>query len=1060
MNRISSFTVCLTMVILMIIGAALVPLVDVGIKPPPRQGKTITVSFSWPGASAKVVEHGATSVIEGLAAGVRGVENISSESFFGRGRVRIELKKNADVSAVRFEMASLLRQVYSRLPEGVGYPQLSGGEVVNNTDRKNKPAVLLTYNINADMSEADICRYVEQTFADRLRRIDGVKEVSVTGPADTYIEMSYDPRLLAAYGISTDDIARAIEHFTGREDIVGDVMRPAAGGGKVRQTLAIATRRVLLADIPLTTSAGHTVYLNNLVEMQERKREPDRYYRINGQNTVNMTVSVAADDNFIAMSDMLQREVEAISARAGGRAGLTLAHDAAEEERVEVFNLVSRSLASLLILLFCVWIVRRNGRYLFIIAATLTANVLVAVIFYWLADLRLHIFSMAGITVSLGLIIDSSIVMADHYGYYHNRKAFLAILAAMLTTIGSLSAVFFLPESWQEDLYDFARIIIINLIVSLLVALLFVPALTDSLRYSSRRQSARGHARFIVRISRFYRWYVGLIRRHRLIGVSVIVLAFGIPFFALPPAIETDTPGAPGTPADSKPAWYASLYNSTIGNSFVWSNIVEPLQAVTGGTLKLFVDALDERRRDDGDEKPVLTIRGRMPVGGTAAELNRKVVIIDNLLKAQQGIKCFTTSINGRGATVKVEFDDSCAFTSLPYIVENRVIDCVISIGGADWSTYGVRPIGFSNSLNLQYRSHRIWVSGYNFDRLSRYADDICRYMGRNSRVRDVMVEVGESFGYDSDDATTELFMDYNHELMALYGITAAEVHSALANLLQQRRMGRYDNGTGRKDVYIRSEQTDRFDRWQLLNSYVDIGGRNILVSDLMEVRERDTRHSIPRKNQEYVLSVAFNVLGSYVYTSDYIDEVVSHFSATLPMGFKCTRAHYSYKDDRTAPYWIIGIVVLVIFFVCAVLFESLSVPLLIISLIPMSFIGLFVTFWATGVPFGTGGFASMVMLAGIVVNSGIYIINEYRLLRRAAGGRRLSVERAYVKAYNHKVVAVMLTIFSTVLGLVPFFFDHATGSFWLSFATGVTGGLLFSVVAIVFAMPMFLGKK
>ena len=133
-----------------------------------------------------------------------------------------------------------------------------------------------------------------------------------------------------------------------------------------------------------------------------------------------------------------------------------------------------------------VWLVRRNWKYLSIIAITLAANVLIAVMAYYVFDMRLHTFSLAGITVSLGLIIDAAIVMVDHYSYYHNRKAFLAILAALLTTIGSLVVVFFMPEYIQRDLYDFSWIIIINLTVALVVALFFVPALVKQFHYSSR----------------------------------------------------------------------------------------------------------------------------------------------------------------------------------------------------------------------------------------------------------------------------------------------------------------------------------------------------------------------------------------------------------------------------------------------------------------------------------------------------------------------------------------------------------------------------------------------
>ncbi|MDE5560215.1 MAG: hypothetical protein K2J00_00170, partial [Bacteroidaceae bacterium] len=87
-----------------------------------------------------------------------------------------------------------------------------------------------------------------------------------------------------------------------------------------------------------------------------------------------------------------------------------------------------------------------------------------------------------------------------------------------------------------------------------------------------------------------------------------------------------------------------------------------------------------------------------------------------------------------------------------------------------------------------------------------------------------------------------------------------------------------------------------------------------------------------------------------------------------------------------------------------------------------------------------------------LTVNAGIYIISEYRHSNPTL--------RSYVRAYNHKIIAVLLTVFSTVLGLVPFLIDGESSPFWFSFAVGASGGLLFSVLALVFAMPIFMNYK
>ena len=187
--RLSRFTILLTLAILMVVGCALISRIDVADKPRPRQGKTLEVRYSWKGASAKVVEQNVTSRIEGLVSAVRGVEKVKSASYFGSGRVTIELKRNADVSMAKFEIASLLRQVRKQFPEGVSYPELSGGEVVNENDTRKKETsqVLLSYRVNSNLSDGQLKEYVERQVEPAIRQIEEVKRVEVTGGRSKYV---------------------------------------------------------------------------------------------------------------------------------------------------------------------------------------------------------------------------------------------------------------------------------------------------------------------------------------------------------------------------------------------------------------------------------------------------------------------------------------------------------------------------------------------------------------------------------------------------------------------------------------------------------------------------------------------------------------------------------------------------------------------------------------------------------------------------------------------------------------------------------------------------------
>lgn len=1051
-NR-KNFTVLFVLVILMVIGAALIPLIDVADSPRPRQGNTLTVSFSWSGASAKVIEQNVTSRIEGIVSAVKGVESVSSESNFGSGRVEVQLKRNADVSAVKFEIASLLKQVQKKLPEGVSYPVLSGGDVVNEQQKKETTKLLLSYQVNSDLGDEQLKEYLSRKVEPELQKLSGVKGVFLTGGKSKYIEITYDPFILANYGLSAGDIEAAIKSFMGRRDIVGEVLRSTADGHQERLALYLVTSKFhkSLEEMPIKSVAGKTVYLNDLATYEYKDREPGSFFRVNGMNTIYLNVFVDADENLIKMSSEIRGKVTEISKTLKKGVYFTLTHDEAKEKESELHKLVWRSLMSLAILMLFLWFAHRDWRYLLIMATTLAANLLVSVIAYWMFNIRLHVYSLAGITVSMGLIIDASVVMVDHYSYYRNRRMFLAILAALLTTVGSLIVVFWLPEFLQRDLWDFSWIIIINLTVSLLVAYFFVPALVEQFHYRSRQQGKVRHQRFLVWWKRVYTRYVMFVQKRKWIYIVLLVLAFGIPFHLLPDSLyNVEKHQQLAASGGDNGIWYEKLYNSTLGSQFFLTKCKKPLTSVFGGTMRLFSESLSRRTfSDNRDEEKILCIRAKMPLGGTAAQLNEKVLLVDQFLSRFREIKRYETRVENWGATIDVKFKKEYRDTNFPYVLENKVIGQIINIGGAEWSTSGVSKKGFSNSLSLQFRFNTIEVVGYNYERLYRIAEDICEELKKNSRVTDIIIQTP-----DHKNQEDEFFAKYDKKAVALYGFDISAAHNVLQGVLSGYDIDRYEDENISAPMFLKSKGQDEFDLWHMQNSYLRVNGTDTKMSDFVGIERREAKNCIPKSNQSYKLHVSFNVMGSPNYVLRYMDSVKDKFNAKIPIGFKCQDASYGYYEDSGTQYWLIGIIAVIIFFICSILFENMYVSFVIVMLIPVSFIGTFLTYCITGVEFGTGGYASMVMLAGLTVNAGIYILHEY-----LSYGRRGI--RQYVKAYNHKIVAVFLTVISTVLSLIPFIvIDGKSEPFWYSFAVGTMGGMLFSMLTLIFVIPIMMRNK
>ena len=147
-----------------------------------------------------------------------------------------------------------------------------------------------------------------------------------------------------------------------------------------------------------------------------------------------------------------------------------------------------------------------------------------------------------------------------------------------------------------------------------------------------------------------------------------------------------------------------------------------------------------------------------------------------------------------------------------------------------------------------------------------------------------------------------------------------------------------------------------------------------------------------------------------------------------------------------------------IIFFTTAILFNSLKQPLAIIFVIPISYIGVFLTFYLFGLNFDQGGFASFVLLCGITVNASIYILNEYNAIRKRYP--LLLPVRAFTKAWNSKILPIFLTVVSTILGFIPFMVGDGKEAFWFPLAAGTIGGLVMSILGIFLFLPIFSLKK
>lgn len=935
-----------------------------------------------------------------------------------------------------------IRNLYPKLPEEVSYPAIS---IATGGTRESD---MLVYTIKADLPSRRIEEYVEAHMSTPLSQTEGVGKVSLSGVTPFEWVITFDPKAMEVNGISAADLAAAFRDYF-RSDVIGLTTLPHADGTDRSIVLKLRNRASLnFGDIPIARRNGRIYHLRDFATARWCEAPPSTYFRINGLNTITLSIGCEASTNMLRVAENVKEEMQRLQAAFPPGISATLTYDASEYVSGELHKIYLRTLLCVAILMLFVYLVSRDFNYLLIIAVTLAVNILVAVVFYNLLNLDIHIYTLAGITVSLGIIIDSSIIMVDHYSYYRNRRVFVSILGALLTTIGALGIVWLLPEKQQANLTDFSLVIVINLVVSLIVALLFIPALLDKFPLKrSMTVSSVKRRRLTVRVSRAYARFIGWGRRHRWLFIVALIWGFGIPTFLLPEKIEPEKGETPGRGTE--------LYNKIMEGRFMTEHR-SFLDKFLGSSLHLFHTATSRYNNFREPEQKVLYVNAGMAEGCTVQQLNDVVRHMENYICQFDEVDMFRTRITSYdNARIEITFKPEYENSGFPSMLKQELTSAAINFGGATWRVWGIDDNSFNNNIVSSYRSNQIRLRGYNYDQLAAYADRLIDSLSTNRRVSEPEIMDGDAWTLPHNEFTIR----YDDERIAATGLDVSDYYTILNTMLYQSRLPSVYNGEELQQVILESGDRDRFDRWHIANAQVGIDSLRTKLSTVGTIEKHRTGISIRRSKQSYEILVGFDFIGSYELGKRLIERTVRQLNdEILPIGFRADSPSHNFgRKEKQQQAWLILLVVAIIYTMCTILFESLRKPLVIILMIPISFIGVFLSFGWSDFIFDQGGFAAFVLLCGIVVNAGIYLINEEDTCAAISGKRGIAL---YLKAFNHKIVPISLTILSTILGLAPFLYDGPEEVFWFAFAIAAISGTFFSVVALLIYLPIFLPMR
>jgi multidrug efflux pump subunit AcrB len=1027
----SPFKVILFFITAALAGLALMPRLSLDLQPDTRLPK-LTLTATLPDAPPEVVEQEVTAPLENALAQLSQIKSLYSVSHYGQSTIEIAFDRHADMAFKKFEVTSLVRRLYPRLHAQVSYPEIQ--QRSRETSGKN---ALLVYTLSARLSPFQIRQLAADNLVPDIARMPGIQQVSLYGAQPLQLTLAYSMEHLRHYGIQPQQITTLLQNYATTQ-YPGTLIQ---GAGE-RITLQTDNRLFTLnqlEELPVPLPGGQSQPLKKFVRPYLEEQTPVQYYRINGRNAI--TLSIYADDgvNRLALGREIKNTLRSLAANLPEGIQLTPELDDTEFLAREIDKNMQRALLSAGILILFILLSYRSLPYLAILFSGILVSLGLTALVAWVLNISVHLYTIAGITISFGLLLDNAIVVMDHQFRKGNTKIVRAVMGATLTTMMALLLVLFLPEEERLNLTDFSIIVAVALGSSVLTALFYTPAAFSQFRLESRyaQQLTYPKKKRRVRWLGYYSTLIRLLTRYRKLTVALAVLGFGLPLFMLPTKWEGQT-------------WY----NQTIGSELYQEKLRPYVDRLTGGALRLFVLRVYERSGYRSPERTQLYVYAQLPHGNTLNDMNRIMQGMEHYLEGTEGIDRYVTQVySGEQALMTISFKKEYERSALPYILKSRLIARSLDWGGVTWSIYGVGQ-GFSNYAGDNLPSFRVKMKGYNYAELEHQAEVLANKLLAHKRIQ--QVNTNERLDWQ-EKATDQFVLQVDAAAAGSAGTSPAQLLQALYTSSARSQPDLHlPLNNSLVPVFFVPEKEGNPSLYQLTEQYWFVSDSlRIKPGIVAKLTKQKTASAIHKEDRQYIRVVGFEYYGSEKFGRQYLNEKLEEMKQEMPIGYSAEYLTWSWNWQKTKRQYSLLLVLLTgIFVLCAILFESLRQPFYIILTVPLSFIGLFLTFAWGDFYFDQGGYAAFVLLGGLVVNAGIFIVNDQN------NSTCRNYNRAVLKAVTGKLKPVLLTVLSTCLGLIPFLAGGQSEVFWFALAAGTIGGLLFSVLVTMVILPVLMSRK
>ena len=410
-------------------------------------------------------------------------------------------------------------------------------------------------------------------------------------------------------------------------------------------------------------------------------------------------------------------------------------------------------------------------------------------------------------------------------------------------------------------------------------------------------------------------------------------------------------------------------------------------------------------------------------------------------------------------ADMTIKFPSAVEHSYRPYALKEELIRLATQFAGIGIYIYGFDPQGMYHSSPdiLTFYDSRIRFQGYNLKKLKDITSRLEKTLRRNPRVKDVKI-ISSNGWYYGNTSAFEYVLRIDRKALESHAIDPNYFNYQLLALLpstfRNQNVSAVLDGK-RTDILLSFPDSESRDLRSLQDSLMRTSeGEYLRLSEITKLEELPISGSIDREDQKFQQTIMWEFRGPQKAIENYKKAVFA--SLDLPPGFTASldETFRMTGEEKKQIVWAIGMAIIIIFMILAALYESLIQPFIILVALPLSLIGVYLAFIITDFSFDSSAYIGVILMAGVVVNNAILVVDHINLKRRQGKG----LSDAIVEGTQERIRPIFMTAITTIVGMVPMIILEAEAgklNIWSSLALCTVGGLASSTILIPVAVPV-----